>query len=393
MKKILYILSHPIQYQSPLLKKLAEQEDINLKVFYLANHTIGGLDKQFGVNIKWDTPLLDGYEYEFIKNHAPKPDVTSNFFGLINLNIISKIKKENADVVIVHGWAYLSNWIIFLFSFLFKSRIWIRGESPLNQELKKSKKTLFIKNIVFKHFLFKIIDKFLYIGKQNKDFYTYYGVDEKDLIFAPYAVNNDYFESEYKKYKDKTPELKKEFNIPNNNIVLISSGKYIEKKRPLDILEAFKRQQNDNISLILVGEGHLREQMEEKIKNENIRNVTLTGFVNQSQISKYYCVADTFILASTLGETWGLVVNEAMNFGLPIIVSDTPGSAYDLIIPNKNGFIFKTGDINELAKNIKYICENKEFRNSAKKYSLKRIKEYSYDIMIKNIIEELKPDN
>lgn len=388
-KKILYILSHPIQYQSPLLKKMAEQKGIDLKVLYLTNHTLGGIDKQFGQKIEWDTHLFEGYKYEFIKNNSLKPAVSGSFFGLINWGIIKKIKKEKPDIVIVHGWAYFTNWLIFVFSFLFKANIWMRAESPLNQELKKRKLVLFVKKIVLRLFLFKIVDKFLYIGKQNKDFYEYYGVNEKQLIFAPYSVDNKNFTKEYNLLKDKKKELRKEFNISYDHVVLLSVGKYMEKKNPLDIIEAFNLQKNNKLTLIMLGEGGLRTKMEEKIRKDNIKNVILTGFINQSEISKYYTVADVFVLASTVGETWGLVVNEAMNFGLPIIISDMPGSAYDLVYNDKNGFVFETGNIDELKKQIEVLSKNKEFREKAKSVSLKKIKEFSYDIMVKNIIKNI----
>jgi glycosyltransferase involved in cell wall biosynthesis len=390
MKKILYILSHPIQYQSPLLKKIASQKEIDLKVFYLTDHTLGGVDKQFGKRIEWDIPILEGYNYEFIKNYSPKPAVSGSFLGLINLNIIKKINKENPDIVVIHGWGYFTNWLIFIFSFLLNTKIWLRAESPLNQEFKKKKIVLLIKKILLQYFIFKKIDKFLFIGTQNKEFYKYYGVPDNKLIFTPYAVNNEYFTSEYNKWKNRKDKIRKELKIPENNIVLLTVGKYIPKKRPFDIIEAFRQQKAENLSLIMLGEGNLRTKMEEKINKDNISNVILTGFVNQSEISKYYAAADIFILSSTVGETWGLVVNEAMNFGLPVICSDMPGSAYDLIENNKNGFIYKTGNITELIDHIAFIVNNKSFRNDARVLSLEKVKKYSYDVMIENIKKALK---
>lgn len=389
-KKILYILSHPIQYQSPLLKNLAEQKEIDLKVFYLTAHTSVGIDKQFGEKIDWDTPLLDGYNYEFIKNYSPKPAVSGSFFGLMNFSIIRKIRKENPDIVIIHGWAYFTNWLIFILSFLFKAKLWLRAESPLNQELKKNPFVLFFKKLVLKIFLFKIIKKFLYLGSQNKEFYKYHGVKDEKLVFAPYSVDNSRFLQEYKRLAPEKLNLKKELNIPERHTVLLSVGKYITKKRPFDILEAFFLQKNENLTLVLLGEGNLRHRLEKKIKEQNIKNVHLTGFINQSVISKYYTIADVFILASTIGETWGLVVNEAMNFGLPVIVSDMPGSAYDLIEHEKNGFVYKTGNIEKLSKYINFAVTNSEFRKTAKTISLNKVKSFSYDIMVKNIINQIK---
>lgn len=384
-KKLLYILSHPIQYQSPLLKKLAQQKEIELKVFYLTNHTIGGVDKQFGQKIKWDTPLLEGYDFEFIKNNASKPAVSGSFFGLMNFGIIKKIRKENPDVVLVHGWGYFTNWLIFLFSFLIRAKLWMRSESPLNQELLKKKFVLGIKRFVVRYFIFRKFEKFLYIGKQNKAFYKYFGVKEEQLFFAPYAVDNDRFKNDFLALRNGKDKFKEQFGIPVENIVILTVGKYISKKRPLDILKMFEQLQKPNITLIFLGEGALRKELEVTIHKKNMHNVILTGFVNQSEISKYYIIADVFVLASTIGETWGLVVNEAMNFGLPIVCSDMPGSAYDLIKEGENGYVFKMGDIDDFVKKTKKIIENKIKMEEMGRFSMQKIKEFSYDKIIDNI--------
>lgn len=388
-KKIIYILSHPIQYQSPLLKKMADSAEFELKVLYLTDHTLGGKDKQFGVNVQWDTPLLEGYKYEFIKNNSPKPAVSGSFWGLINFGILKKIRKEKADIVIVHGWAYCTNWLLFLFSFRLKAKLWMRAESPLNQELLKRPFVLALKKFILKLFVFRKVDAFLYIGKQNKAFYKFFGVPERKLLFAPYAVDNDHFRNEFEKYKNSRLSIRNELNIPENAYVYISVGKYMSKKRPLDIILAFQKLQDPTSFLIMLGEGALREQMEHKIQKENIQNVLLTGFVNQSKISSFYIAADSLVLASTVGETWGLVVNEAMNFDLPIICSDMPGSAYDLIEHNQSGFVFKTGNVDELAAYMKEIKTNKLIQKNVAEISSLKMKEFSYKTILDNIIKYL----
>lgn len=388
-KKILYILSHPIHYQSPLLKSLADQKEIDLKVFYLTSHTLGGIDKQFGEKIDWDTPLLDGYNYEFVKNYSMKPAVSGSFFGLINFGIIKKIRKENPDVVIIHGWAYFTNWVIFILSFLFKAKLWMRSESPLNQELLKRKFVLKFKVFILKNLVFRKCDKFLYIGKQNKDFYKFYKVPDKKLFFAPYAVDNLFYQNQYKENASGKENIRNELGLSSNAKVILTVGKYISKKRPLDVLTAYKNLQVKNKSLIMVGEGEIRGEMEDYIKKNNLKNVFLTGFVNASKISKYFIAADVFVLASHAGETWGLVTNEALNFGLPIVISDMSGSAYNLVEDAKNGFVFKTGRTDELTERMQRVLTDFEFAKQAKIWSFNIIKDYSYNVIVENILNNL----
>ena len=102
----------------------------------------------------------------------------------------------------------------------------------------------------------------------------------------------------------------------------------------------------------MVGNGELRPAMESFIKDKGLKDVYLPGFINQSEIVKYYALADVFVLCSETGETWGLSINEALNFSLPVVVSETAGCSDDLVQIGKNGLVFETGNIESLAEAI-----------------------------------------
>jgi glycosyltransferase involved in cell wall biosynthesis len=122
----------------------------------------------------------------------------------------------------------------------------------------------------------------------------------------------------------------------------------------------------------MVGEGELRPQMEKFLAENSITDVVLTGFINQSEISKYYSVADVFVLCSEAGETWGLSVNEVLNFNVPVVVSSISGCASDLVVENKNGYTFEVGNIEDLASCIKKAAQLANVNNEA------LLKRYSY---------------
>ena len=144
--------------------------------------------------------------------------------------------------------------------------------------------------------------------------------------------------------------------------MILYSGKLIDKKRPLDLLRAFQLLENENALLFYLGDGPLRGKIEEEVKKHQIENVIISGFINQSEIGQIYNMSDVFVMCSGIGETWGLSVNEAMNFGLPIIVSGTCGSAYDLVENGQNGFIFKEGDIGEMKMHLENLCKDEALR-------------------------------
>ncbi|HEY4875511.1 MAG TPA: hypothetical protein VIH86_08075, partial [Puia sp.] len=213
-KKIAYFLSHPIQYFSPLLKNIAEK--IDLTVYYFSDTTVSGnIDKGFGQEVKWDTPILEGYKYLFVKNYSGRKSLDNKCFDIFNPGVIKILWQEKASIVIVNGWSYSSNLITIFFARLFGKKVWLRAENPVNQELQKSKKILFIKKIFLKQFLFRFfIDKFLYIGKENKSFFQYYGVTPARLIYTPYAVDNNFFETQHDNLKNNRFQLKKDLGFP-----------------------------------------------------------------------------------------------------------------------------------------------------------------------------------
>jgi len=387
-RQVAYFLSHPIQYFSPLLQAMASEMD--LTVYYLSDASVrGNIDKGFGRSVIWDTPLLEGYKFTFIKNYSWRKSLNNRFADLINPGVFSAVISDKASIVIVNGWSYSSIIFVIIFSKIRGKKVWLRAENPLNQELKRKKWIIILKKIVLQGFLFKFIDKFLFIGLENENFFKFYGAKPAEMIFTPYAVDNLQFQSQHQRIEYSKVDLKKAKGISDNGKVVLYVGKYINKKRPLDLLKAFQNINNSAVHLIMVGEGELRGEMEKFIGDNHLKNVQLTGFINQSKIANYYALADVFVMCSGSGETWGLAVNEAMNFQLPVIISETCGSASDLIINGKNGFIVPEGDIPKLTDALSLVLDNESFRIQAGKESFKIIDRYSIDRIVSNLKQAL----
>lgn len=380
---IIFINSHPIQYFAPLYQKITE-DGLDVEVWYCSDESIRGeKDRQFGVNVKWDIPLLEGYRYRFFKNYSWKPSIHAGFFGLLNLGMLKSLWSTPKSLVIVHGWGYANSVLSIVFARLCGHQVALRGESPLNQELAKSPKSRFFKRVFLQYFLFQFVDRFLFIGKENKAFYHYYGVQESQLVFTPYSVDNERFQQAAKELLPQKKELRIELGFPVESKIILFSGKYIFKKRPMDLLQAYAALDFPDKALVMVGEGELRSEMELYIQDKKLENVFLTGFVNQSEIVKYYAIADVFVMCSGDGETWGLSTNEAMNFGLPIVLSDRVGCAIDLV-DDETGTIFPLGDIKALADSIKYELIKKKIAYLV----INKMNIYSYSNIIKAICSD-----
>ena len=387
--RVSYFLSHPIQYFSPLFKQMAEFFDLN--VYYFSDSSVKGvLDKGFQQEIQWDTALLEGYPYRFIRNFSLSRSMNNHFFEAVNPGAVKFVRKDRSGVIIVNGWSYFSNLLVIIAGKLAGKKVWLRAENPLNQERKKNRLTLSIKRIVLGKILFKrLVDKCLYIGTENKKFFQFYGVPEHKLLYTPYAVDNDYFNQAFREVKDDLPALKRDLGLPADKKLILFAAKFIPKKRPMDLLEAFRRLGVGDHFLIMVGDGKLRPDIEAYIRTYKMDNVLLTGFVNQGSISRYYAVADVFVMCSGMGETWGLAVNEAMNFEKPIVISDTCGCCTDLVQDGVNGLVFPEGDIAAFADCLKRIIEDGQFSEGMGKASLEKVRSFSIKAIVENMEEAL----
>lgn len=379
MKKIIFINSHPIQYFAPMYKYMNEN-GLKTAAWYASDDSIrGAMDEEFGIKIKWDIPLLEGYEYKFFKNYSWKPSISSGFFGLINLGMLKELSVIPKSVIVVHGWQFFTNFLILMLAKISGHTVCLRNDMPLSHEHYKKGFKQKIKKFGLKYILFPRIDYFLYIGTQNRLLFESYKINSKRLISCPYAVDNNRFA----KVNHNTFEIRNKLGIPQDGKVILFTAKYLEKKRPMDLLHAFKKLNDPKAWLLMVGEGNLRSEMEDTIRNEQIKNVILTGFINQTEITKYYAIGDVFVMCSSLGENWGLSVNEAMNFNLPVVLSDLTGCADDLVIGGANGYVFETGNVNQLAERIKdVLTENKLTKSPASKDI---IKNFSYSVVVSNL--------
>jgi len=374
-KNIIFINTHPIQYFAPLYKYCTEH-GLPVEVWYCSDESMKPVtDTQFGVPVQWDIPLLEGYKSSFFKNYSWKPSHFNGFWGLINFGIWGKLIARRKSLVIIHGWSNITFLIAFVIATCRGHKVCVRAETPWNQELLKGDKNIRWKKLFLGKLLFSFVDYFLYIGTQNKLFYQNLGIATNKLFYTPYAVDNSRFQEAAKMYLPQKDALKQQLQIPVGTKVILYSGKYMQKKRPLDIIRAFQMLNRLDVWLVMVGDGELRPEMEALIKKENINNVLLTGFINQSQIPKYYAVADVFVMCSNVGETWGLSVNEAMNFNLPVIVSDVCGCSSDLVQHGKNGFVYPCGDISRLNECVGKVLDD----TSSYKHSTVMINEFSYE--------------
>lgn len=185
----------------------------------------------------------------------------------------------------------------------------------------------------------------------------------------------------------KQAEYKKKFDISGKTLV-VAAGRFIPLKRYEDLLFAWKNMP-DNFVLFLIGGGELKPEYERIIKSEGLKNVLLVDFVLSDKLYEYFIAADLFV-HTTSTDTWGLVINEAMAKGCPIISSDRCVAGVELIKDGINGFLFEVGDVNGLISKMNIVLNNEETRNNMMKKVLTDIQQYTIENMAKTHIEIFK---
>ncbi|MDQ3820868.1 MAG: glycosyltransferase family 4 protein, partial [Acidobacteriota bacterium] len=386
-RRLAIFTTHPIQYQVPWFRALALHSDLDLDVFF--GHQATPREQAtagFGVEFDWDIPLLEGYQYRFLNNVAKEPRL-SKFAGIDTPEIGNIIEREHYDAWLICGWHFKGAWQAIRACWRTKTPVMVRGDSHLHTPRHYLKKVL--KRPFYRWFIPKF-DACLAVGKWSKEYYLYYGASPTRIFLVPHVVDDNYFASESARLLPHRQELRKYWGLEDESVVFLFVGKFIDKKRPMDFVKAIARAAIDDGRVVglMVGDGPLRTQCEEFVRYNNLP-IRFAGFLNQSQMIRSYVAADVLVLPSDGGETWGLVVNEAMSCGRPCILSDQVGSGPDMIDLGKAGTIYPMGDTAALAILLTSYAEN---QLSLKKMSLsaqERARQNSVDVAVRGVMEAL----
>ena len=242
----------------------------------------------------------------------------------------------------------------------------------------------FLKNLI-KRYLVTHASGYFASGSHAAEYFKYFGADESKIYYHP-------FTSLHEGEILKIPVSKEEKNIYKRNLGLSSKkmvltiGQFIYRKGFDILLGAWSKELDEKYTLVIVGGGEEENQYREYISKHNLKNVHLVGFKQKNEIFEYYKAADLFVLP-TREDIWGLVINEAMAFGLPVIATDMCLGAVELIENGVNGYIVPVNNCAKLAEAMKKILLTDETMMSQN--NLKKISTYTYENVIESHIKAI----
>jgi len=363
-RRLAILLTHPVQYFKPVFQGLQEYPSIDLLVVFGCDHgSNSSFDPDFGVSFAWDSFPTAGFPHQLI-SWGPLSALSRPRRALpLARQAVARISAFQPDAVLVFSYSPAFIRFSTMLLALQGQRLWLRAEtsdgalqrSPLKHALRSSVLAAW----------YRLFDHVFPIGGQSQSHYRRLKVSEHRQTMARYAVDVDFFTPQVAHWQPQRQALRRQLGLAPDSHVLLFVGKISPVKDPLLIPAALRELQQDpakaallqRLAVVVVGDGQLRPALEQQLEQALPGRWHGLGFQNQQNLGRCYALADTLLLPSRAGETWGLVVNEALQFGLNVICSDRVGSAPDLVDGRPWGRVHRSGDAKGLAAAITSLIE------------------------------------
>jgi glycosyltransferase involved in cell wall biosynthesis len=342
--------THPVPYHAAVYRKLAEDASIPVHVLYGSNFSVKGyFDREFCSSFSWDEHLLSGGSHSFVR--TVEQGGAKDYDSLSGRRLADCIRELRPAAVVALGYYHRFDRAVIRAAKAQCIPLIFRGETN-DRSLDRSFLRRIIRDTVLRR-LYRNCASILYIGQRSREHYLRLGCSEKKLIFSPYCVDEANFSCREEDRLALREPTRRELGIAPDDLAILFSGKLCLRKGVDLIPEAVRRLPEairSRVHLIFLGEGNMRQKMEISCAKSPSIKVSFTGFQGQSKLSSFYHAADAHILPSRLGETWGLVVNEALLHGVASVVSDTVGCQPDLIVPGSTGEVFESDNLTALTE-------------------------------------------
>jgi glycosyltransferase involved in cell wall biosynthesis len=381
--RLAYLVSHPIQYQAPLLRRIAQEPDIDLTVLYGSDFSVRGYrDQGFGVDFKWDIPLLGGYNHVFLPRLRDGNDVT--FATPMNRGIVRHLRGTGSepgfDALWVHGYATVNALHGILAAKALGIPVLLRADMWLSDRT-RSRSKLLLKWLFFAG-LERLTDGVLPVGSLNSQYWAHYFGDRVPQFLMPYAVDNAYFSERVLEARAGRSDLQTELGLDPSRPVILFASKLQTRKLCDQLIEGYSRLSpgpgiEPRPYLVIVGDGEQRAELEQQAAATGFNSIRFCGFRNQSELPRFFDLSTVFVLPSR-HEPWGLIVNEVMAAARPVIVTDDVGCAPDLIEDGVNGFVYPVGDVNALEHALRRILDQPGAAQAMGQRAFERITTWSF---------------
>jgi len=381
--RLAYCLSHPIQYQEPLLRRLAAEPGLDLTVYYGSDFSARQYkDRGFDREVTWDIPLLQGYKYKVL----PRLPGTRNIYSARppSFGYLRQFLGGRYDVVWSHGYHTANALHALVAARLTRAKTMVRTDSTLHDR-DRSPARQRVRRAFFSG-LQHLVDAVLPVGQRNAE-YWHAMLPATPQFPLPYAVDNDWFAQRAQSASRSRQELRAELGLVPGRPVILFAAKLIARKRCNDMIDSYHRllqtwpDTQPKPHLLIVGDGEQAAQLSQQAANvtKSEQNaIIFAGFRSQAQIARFYDLCDVFCLPS-VHEPWGLAVNEAMACSRPVIVSDQVGCQPDLVHHERTGLVFPAKDTQALAACLRRVLADAAFASQIAAAGCQHVASFTFE--------------
>ena len=400
--RLAYLVSHPIQYQAPLLRRIAQEPGIDLTVFFGSDASVKGYrDEGFGgIVVKWDVPLLEGYQHEFLP--VLRDTGNEGTFSPINHGLFQRLASTADgppfDILWVHGYTTALQLYGIACGKLAGIPVITRSDSRLMGPRPSGAKEA-VKRFIF-HVMGQILDGAFTVGKLNTEYMRLYLGDDLPLYLLPYAVDNAWFQRQAALAAPRRAELQAELNLDPARPVILFASKMQTRKHCDDLIAAYALlSPGSDLEpypyLVLVGDGEERAALQQQAAATGFGSIRFCGFKNQQELPRFFDLCTVFVSPAS-AEPWGLIVNEVMNASRAVILADETGCIPDLLTDGVEGLIYRTRDVPALARALRSVLETPGLAGQMGRRGLERVQQCSFEhdiAALKIALGELCPGN
>jgi glycosyltransferase involved in cell wall biosynthesis len=291
---------------------------------------------------------------------------------LLNRGLRVAFSAAAPDAILCGGYNYPASWESLVWARRNKIRFILWTESN-----ERDQRSGYAGVEWLKRYFVRSCHAFVVPGKSSLAYVRKLGASESVIFTAPNAVDNSFFAMEAEKVKNNPDFFRRRFDLPRRFILF--AGRLVPEKGVFDLLEAYAKLENgmrSDVGLVFAGDGSAREQLAQRAKQISPGTICFSGFVQKEDLPGFYALAEALVLP-THSDPWGLVVNEAMACGLPIVVSDAAGCAADLVGDGWNGYVVPPRDAERLGVAINNLIRQPQVVQQMSWHSLQRIQDYS----------------
>ncbi len=347
--KVAVITANPTPYRTPFFAQVARREDLDLKVFFLTRAS---------ATRPWHVQL-EGFEHEFLGEFSIPVGGKDRARYRMNPGIISRLARGKFDAVVIAGYNHFTTQAAILYCTAARKPWCLMSESHIRKErsvLKTALKNVFLKGLLSK------MGAAMVTGTLAAQYMESLGVPADAIFIVANTPDVERLKMVSGELSESREKIREGLGVSGKRVVLFV-GRLLREKGLSILFDAYGKVKDamEGAALLVAGDGPMRGECERRIRDEGLADVSFLGFVDQRNLPEVYVAADVFVLPS-LVEPWGVVVNEAMACGLPVVLSDRVGASADLVEEGGNGFVVGTGDARALSEAVLEVLADEKRR-------------------------------